>query len=91
MTSSYSINKPPFFNGEGYSLWNEKKKFFIEWMNHDIWKAVNEGLFFPTHKVNSVVENKPKRDWTKDDKENMHHSLKVKSIITIALGLYEFL
>lgn len=91
MNSSYSLNKPPFFNGEVYSLWKEKMIFFIEWMNRGIWNAVKESSFVPTQEVNGVVENNPKRDWTKDVKENMQHSLKAKVVITTALGLYEFL
>lgn len=57
MTSRCSVNKPPFFNGEGYSLWNEKMIFFIEGMDRCIWKALKEGSFVPTLKVNGVIEN----------------------------------
>lgn len=91
MNSNYSLNKPTFFYGVGYSLWNEKMKFFIKWMDRDIWKAVNEGPFVPIHKVNGVIENKPEKDGTKNDKENVQRSLKDKVLTTITLGLYDFL
>ena len=91
MTSSYSLNKPPFFNGERCSLWKDKMKFFIEGMKYGILKDVNEGPFIPKHIVNGVIENKPEKDWIKDDKENVQHSLKVEVVIIIAFGLDEFL
>lgn len=43
-------------------------KFFVKGVKCGIWKVVKEGLFVPTHKFNSVVETKPEKDWTKDDK-----------------------
>lgn len=45
--------------------------FFIVGVYHGISKVVKEGQFVPTHKVNGVVVNKPEKDWTKDDKENV--------------------
>lgn len=36
-------------------------KFFIQWMNHGIWKAVKEDPYVSTHGVNGVVVNKPKK------------------------------
>ena len=61
ITSSYSLKKLPLFNREGYNVWKEKMKFFIEGMDHGVWKVVNEDPFVLTHIVNTVVENKPKK------------------------------
>lgn len=43
------------------------------------------------HEVNGVVVDKPEKDLSKKDKENMQRRLKVKNIITTTLGLNEFL
>lgn len=45
--------------------------FFIKEMNHGIWKIVNKYPFIPIHEIDGDVVNKPEKDWTKDDKENM--------------------
>lgn len=58
MTSSYSLYKLQSFNGEGYNLWKYKMKFIIEGMNCGIWKALKEGPFVPTHKVDVSIVNK---------------------------------
>lgn len=34
--------------------------FFIEERDYDIWGAVKNGSFDPTHQVDGVVEHKPK-------------------------------
>ena len=66
--------------------------FFIERTGHGIWKAVKERRpFVPTHKVNDNVADKPEKDWSKEDKENVGHGLQEKNITTTALGLDEFL
>lgn len=90
-SSIYLLNKAPSFNVKGYSFWKEKLEFFIEGRNCGIWKTVKECPFVPTHNVDDVVVDKPQKDWTKNDKENIQHGLKAKNIITTALGLDEFL
>lgn len=60
-------------------------------MDRCIWKTVKKCMFVPTHKVNGVVENIPKKDRTKNDKENVQCSLKEKAVITTTLGLGKFL
>lgn len=91
MSSSYSLNNPPLFNGEGYRSWEEKMKFFIEGTNRGIWKAVREGSFVPTHEVNGVVVEKYEKDWCKEDKQNVYHGLKTNNIIITTIGIDEFL
>lgn len=65
--------------------------FFVEGMNHSIYKDVKEGSFVPSLKIDGVVANKLEKDLTKDDKKKVQHNLKVKTIITTALGLIDFL
>ena len=91
MTSNNnSINCPPSFNGEGYGYWKERMKIFIEGIDCDVWDAVVNGPFVPTHLVNDVVVNKPRSLWTKEDKEKVQYNLKAKNIITTALSIDEF-
>lgn len=90
MSLSYLLNKPSSFNGEGYNLWREKMKVFIEGMNCGIWKIVKEGPFVPTHEVNGTVVDKLEKDWSKEDIENVQCDFKAKKII-ITLDIYEFL
>jgi hypothetical protein len=89
MTSNHdSLNKPPHFNGDGY--WKEKMKIFIEGIDCDVWDAVVNGPFVPTHSVNNVEVNKPRNLWTKEDKEKVQYNLKAKTTISIALSMDEF-
>lgn len=46
---------------------------------------------FPTYQVNGDVVDKPKKDWSKEDKENVNRDLKAKNIITVTFDLDEFL
>ena len=41
------INRPPSFNGTGYTYWKERMKIFIESIDLDIWDAVETVLLFP--------------------------------------------
>ena len=91
MTSNNnSINCPPSFNGEGYGYWKERMKIFIEGIDCDIWDAIENGPFIPTHLVNNVVVNKPRSLWTKDEKKKVQYNLKAKNIITASLSIDEF-
>ncbi|XP_045810784.1 uncharacterized protein LOC123905202 [Trifolium pratense] len=85
-----SINRPPPFNGEWYGYWKERMKIFIQGIDLDIWDAVENGPFIPTHLVNNVVVNKPRNLWTKIEKEKVQYNLKAKYIITSALSVDEF-
>lgn len=66
-------------------------KFFKKEMNCDIWIAVKNGLFVIAYQVNGIVENKPRKHFTKEDKEKVWYMLKTKVIITTTLGIDVFL
>ena len=88
MTSNNnSINCPPSFNGEGYGYWKERMKIFIEGIDCDIWDAIENGPFIPTHLINNVVVNKPRSLWTKDEKKKVQYNLKAKNIIIASLSI----
>lgn len=91
MSSSYSLNKPSSINEEGYSLWKEKMKFFIEGTNCGIQNVLKESPFIPIHNVDGFIIEKPEKDTTKANKQNVQHGLKAKNIISTNLGIDEFL
>lgn len=64
MNPKGSFNKYPSFNGEGYALWKENMRIFVEEMDFEVWKAVKDSLFFPTLEVNDAMVNKKEEDWT---------------------------
>lgn len=52
---------------------------------------MKEGRFVSTHELNVNVVDKPEKDWSKEDKENVQCGLKAKNIIIIALDIDVFL
>ena len=84
------MNRPPFFNGEGYGYWKDRMQFFLEGVDLDIWDAVENGPFVPTQSINDKVVDKPRSLWTEDDKRKVQYNLKARNIITSALSYDEF-
>ena len=64
-------------------------KIFIQSIDLDIWDAVENGAYVPTHVINGLVHEKPRSAWT-DDKRKLQYNLKAKNIITSALSFDEF-
>ena len=85
-----SINRPPMFNGDGYSYWKVRMKIFIEAIDLDIWNAIENGPFIPMHTSEGKIIEKPRSIWSDDDKKKVQYDLKAKNIITSALGIDEF-
>lgn len=79
MNLIYSLNKSPSFSGEKYSLWKDKMIFLIEGIDLGIRKVMKKGPFFRKHDLKGVVANKPKKDSTKDDEENVQRNWKEKN------------
>ena len=63
-----SINRPPLFNGEGYAYWKARMKIFIEAIDMEIWKSIENGPFVPKRKINEEVVEIPWESWDDDDK-----------------------
>lgn len=68
MTSNDFLKKISSFNREGYALWKEKMRIFINKIDFHILKDVKNGPFIPTHQVNDVVVNKEEDDLTKEER-----------------------
>lgn len=85
-----NINRPPNFNGEHYDFWKIRMRIFIESQDLEIWDAIENGPFIPSHLSCGIVETKPRSAWDNEDKRKVQYDLKAKNIITSALGMDEF-
>ena len=83
-----SINRPPIFNGEGYHYWKTHMQIFIEATNLNIWEAIGIGLL--TIEDGSTTIEKPRDQWSEEDRRRVQYNLKAKNIITLALGIGEY-
>ena len=43
MTEGHSINRPPFFDGTGYSYWKNRMEVFIRAQDYDVWRVICQG------------------------------------------------
>ena len=55
-----------------------------------MWDAVVKGRFQPQVVANSVVQEKPKADWSDDDKRKVQYDLKAWNILISSLGVNEY-
>ena len=45
-----STNGPPFFDGNDYPYWKTIMGIYLQALDYEIWKIVNDGPFIPTTK-----------------------------------------
>ena len=57
MSEGHSINRPPFFDGIGYSYWKNKMEVFIRAQDYEIWKVVNNSPY---------ILPKDENEWTSE-------------------------
>jgi len=82
-----SINRPPFFNGVGYHYWKTCKQIFIEAIDLNIWEAIEIRPYIPTMAAGNTTIQKPRDQWSEEEKRLVQYNLKAKNIITSALGM----
>jgi len=65
----------------------------IQLVDMDVWDAVVNGRFQPQIEADDdgVVLDKPKADWSDDDKKKVQYDLKVRNILISSLGVNEYL
>ena len=85
-----SINRPPIFNGVGYHYWKTRMQIFIEAIDLNIWEAIEQGPYVPSIIAGSATIEKPRADWTEEERRLVQYNLKAKNIITSALGIDEY-
>ena len=83
--------RPPSFNGSAYMYWKERMLIFLEASGLDILDAVENGPFIPSIAgIDGKIIEKPRKDWSEDDKKKVCYNAKAKNIITSALSADEF-
>lgn len=63
-TTSF-VNTPLFFKNNSFNIWQARFKFFLQSINHDLWRTIVNGPIYLTHQVNDEVMVKPYSFWTK--------------------------
>ena len=43
MAEGHSINRPPFFDGIGYSYWKNRMEVFIKAQDYEVWRVICHG------------------------------------------------
>ena len=85
-----STNRPPIFNGVGYHYWKTRMQIFIETIDLNIWEAIEIGPYIPTMVVGNTIIEKPREQWSEEEKKLVQYNLKAKNIIASALGMHEY-
>jgi len=66
-----AYNRAHIFVGENYDYWKECMSVHIQSVDMDVWDAMANGRFEPQVVVNGVAPDKPKADWSDDDKKKV--------------------
>ena len=85
-----AYNRAPIFDGENYDYWKECMTVYIHSVDMDVWDAVANGQFQSQVVANGVAQDKPKADWSDDDKKKVQYDLKARNILISSLGVNEF-
>jgi len=56
----------------------------------DVWDVVTNRSFQQQVVVNGVAQNKPKPNWTDNDKKKVQYDMKAKNILIFSLGVNEY-
>jgi len=67
-------NRATIIDGENHDYWKECMSVQIQYVDMDVWDAVVNGRFQPQIVANGeddVVLDKPKADWSDDDKKKV--------------------
>ena len=85
-----AYNRAPVFDEENYDYWKECMSIHIQSVDMDVCDAVANGRFQPQVVANSVAQDKPKADWSNDDKKKVQYDLKAHNILISFLGVNEY-
>ena len=85
-----SINRPPIFNGVGYCYWKTRMQIFVEAIDLNIWEAIEIGPYIPTMVAGNETIEKPREEWSEEERRLVQYNLKAKHIITSSLGIDEY-
>ena len=62
----------------------------IEAIDLNIWEAIEIGPYIPTMVAGNTTIEKPREDWSEEERRLVQYNLKAKNIITSALGMDEY-
>lgn len=65
-------------------------QIFIETIDLNIWKAIEIWHYVPTMVTGNTTIEKPRKNWSEEERRQVQYNLKVKNIITSALGMDEY-
>jgi len=88
-----AYNRAPIFDGENYDYWKEYMSVHIQSVDMDVWDAVVNGQFQPqivADDDNGVALDKPKADWSDDEKKKVQYDLKAQNILISSPGVNEY-
>jgi hypothetical protein len=83
-------NRAPIFDIENYDYWKECMSVHIQSVDMDVWDSVVNGQFQPLVVANGVAQDKPKADWSDDDKKKVQYDLKAHNILISSLGVNKY-
>ncbi|KAH9670992.1 CCHC-type domain-containing protein [Citrus sinensis] len=86
-----STTRPPYFDGNNYLYWKIRMRIYLQALDYEIWKIVNDGPFMPLTK-NEVGEDipKPSWDWNDFEKRKAFLNSKAMNALFCALDKKEF-
>lgn len=86
-----SIQRPPLFNGENYTYWKTRMRFFMQSLDYDLWECVSTPYVVPTvTQEDGTVAAKTRSTWTDDEKKKEQFNAKGVHILFCALDPNEF-
>ena len=65
-------------------------QIFIEALDLNIWEAIEIGPYVPTMVAGNTTTEKPRENWSEEERRRVQYNLKAKNIITSALGMDEY-
>jgi len=65
-------------------------QIFIEAIDLNIWEAIEIRPCIPTMFAGNTTIEKPREDWSEEERRLVQYNLKSKNIITYALGMNEY-
>ena len=82
-----STNRPPGFDGKYYYYWKGKMKLFLESQDVDLLDIIQVGPYKPKKRDQAEVEiEKPKEEWTPDERAKVFLNSKAKFFLTCSLS-----
>ena len=85
-----AYNRAPIFDGENYDYWKECMSIHIQSVDMEVWDSVVNGRFQLQVVANGIALEKPKADWSDDDKNKVQYDLKALNILISSLGVNEY-